>query len=431
MRPLLSAGCLLKWNFPADVAQLVEQSIRNRQVSGSIPLVGSIVFVASLHTALRFSILEELSCLTAAGSARVRPRPCRTLFVATLQTASRFFSPQETVQPYSSGPGACSASPLSHTFCRYAPPYFGNILNAISMRDDHSSTLRNLTVAKLKPTAIVLPFLVPERSYSLIRIFIARVFVFVSLAGMQASAQTLVSAEKNPDLPTNPIAQKLIAAAKVYFRDTAEFPMKQVTTMNITDSAGKIRRPTTAVGDYLFRGYSKKNGSANATFHSNISMWAAFRGAKSARLITNGMFFTMLPGLQIYAGTDGYNIEDDPAAQQIPRVRLSPTKPCPTFSATKNPGMYLPDEACGESEFYLDVDSKLQKFTFESAGLPVQLKLDPLGNCTLLRYHAEVTFQSVTLPDEKAPFLVPALATSTLTTNKGTIVVTSKYEPKR
>jgi hypothetical protein len=45
-------GKLLK----ADVAQLVEQPIRNRQVSGSSPLVGSILFVfsRSLHSFIRF-----------------------------------------------------------------------------------------------------------------------------------------------------------------------------------------------------------------------------------------------------------------------------------------------------------------------------------------------------------------------------------------
>jgi hypothetical protein len=37
---------VLNWAWPAqaDVAQLVEQPIRNRQVSGSSPLVGSILF---------------------------------------------------------------------------------------------------------------------------------------------------------------------------------------------------------------------------------------------------------------------------------------------------------------------------------------------------------------------------------------------------
>lgn len=33
---------MLKFNAEADVAQLVEQSIRNRQVIGSSPIVGSI-----------------------------------------------------------------------------------------------------------------------------------------------------------------------------------------------------------------------------------------------------------------------------------------------------------------------------------------------------------------------------------------------------
>ena len=36
-----SARCKALKTQSADVAQLVEQSIRNRQVSGSIPLVGS------------------------------------------------------------------------------------------------------------------------------------------------------------------------------------------------------------------------------------------------------------------------------------------------------------------------------------------------------------------------------------------------------
>ena len=33
----------------ADVAQLVEQPIRNRQVSGSTPLVGSSIFISNIY----------------------------------------------------------------------------------------------------------------------------------------------------------------------------------------------------------------------------------------------------------------------------------------------------------------------------------------------------------------------------------------------
>jgi hypothetical protein len=46
----------------ADVAQLVEQSIRNRQVIGSSPIVGSSIPVALLHPALVFSFPLHESC---------------------------------------------------------------------------------------------------------------------------------------------------------------------------------------------------------------------------------------------------------------------------------------------------------------------------------------------------------------------------------
>src|SRR6185312_418963 len=56
----------------ADVAQLVEQSIRNRQVIGSSPIVGSIVSVAPLQHRLEFPFrpTRSFDAPVAAGSAR-------------------------------------------------------------------------------------------------------------------------------------------------------------------------------------------------------------------------------------------------------------------------------------------------------------------------------------------------------------------------
>ena len=51
-----------KIKHEADVAQLVEQSIRNRQVIGSSPIVGSILPVASLHTARESRCGPKLLC---------------------------------------------------------------------------------------------------------------------------------------------------------------------------------------------------------------------------------------------------------------------------------------------------------------------------------------------------------------------------------
>jgi hypothetical protein len=52
----------------ADVAQLVEQSIRNRQVIGSSPIVGSIVFCrfAPARSSLFLTAKRSRTCGTAA-----------------------------------------------------------------------------------------------------------------------------------------------------------------------------------------------------------------------------------------------------------------------------------------------------------------------------------------------------------------------------
>ena len=264
----------------------------------------------------------------------------------------------------------------------------------------------------------------------MIKVFSPVVLVCLLSLTTLSSAQTLVTSEKAPESSGNPAFDNLVSATKVYFRDTAELPMVQVTTVTVTDKAGRVRKPSTISGDYLFHGYSKNAKTANVTFHTNVSMWAAFRGARMAKALLNGGFFTMMPGLQIYSENNEYTFEDDAGAQDEPRIKLIPSKPCAVFTWIEMPESYLPKHPCGEMQFDLDADSKLQKFTFESAGLPAELKLGPLGSCSLLRYHTEITFQSVTLPDEKVPFLVPAQVTTTLTTSKGTIVLDNKFQPK-
>ncbi len=255
--------------------------------------------------------------------------------------------------------------------------------------------------------------------------------LIVLTMNLGALAQKAEKADaSSTEVALNAAHSQLVKAAKLYFRDTAELPMVQVTTVNVTAAAGKAHKPITITAEYLFHGYSKNNNIANATFRTKVSMWAALRGERNAKMSMNGIFFTMMPGLQIYSEADGYALEEGTGAQKIQRIKMSPIKSCPIFSLMQISESYLPEHPCGEMDFDLDKDSKLQKFMFDSAGLPGQLQLYPFGKCTLLRYHAEVTFQSVTLPDETAPFLVPSQVTTTVETSKGSIVLVSKYQPK-
>jgi hypothetical protein len=270
-----------------------------------------------------------------------------------------------------------------------------------------------------------------DGSYSLMRISKNAFLGCLVWLTTICSAQTLVAPGTPAEPSGNPAFDNLVAASKIYFRDTTELPMIQISTVTVTDKSGKSRKPNTLTGEYLFHGYSKNTETANATMHFNISLWAAFRGAKMAKSSMNGSVFTMMPGTQMYSENKEYTFEDDAGAQNEPRIKLIPSKPCAVFTFIEMQETYLPQHPCGEMQFDLDTDSKLKKFTYESAGLPAQLKMAPFGNCSLLKYHTEITFQPVTLPDEKAPFLVPAQVVTTLTTDKGTIVLASKFQPKR
>jgi hypothetical protein len=140
----------------------------------------------------------------------------------------------------------------------------------------------------------------------------------------------------------------------------------------------------------------------------------------------------MVPGLRLYAERNYYELHV-PASQQADEpitAELTPLKPCAGFTMKKLAQSYIPDQPCGSSEFQLGNGMAFQRFSFEALGLPTPVKMDPFGRCTLRRYHADVSFQSVNLPGDTEPFLVPKQVTATLETDKGTILISSDYQPK-
>lgn len=223
----------------------------------------------------------------------------------------------------------------------------------------------------------------------------------------------------------------LQTAAHRYFRDTAELPMVQTTTFSVTDHSGRTRKPKTITTTYVFHGYSKASQTANATFNGHESLWAMLRGSKTMKVSMNGAMWTIIPGIRLYG--DAYSMQIDQSANSNGSItaQFTPIKPCPPFAMTKFSQYYLPDHSCGPGEFQLGNDLTFQKFSSDIPGLPAPVKLDPFGQCTLRSYHADVTFQSVNLPGESDPFLVPKQATATLETDKGTIVISSSYQPKQ
>jgi hypothetical protein len=146
----------------------------------------------------------------------------------------------------------------------------------------------------------------------------------------------------------------------------------------------------------------------------------------------NGALWTMMPGLRLYAERNDYELHvfGSQRADQPITAELTPVKPCAAFTMKKLAGYYIPDQPCGPSQFQLGNDLVFQRFSFEAGGVPAPVKMDPFGHCTLRRYHADVSFQSVNLPGDTEPSLVPKQVTATLEADKGTIVISSSYQPK-
>ncbi|HEV2987016.1 MAG TPA: hypothetical protein VG759_01135 [Candidatus Angelobacter sp.] len=146
----------------------------------------------------------------------------------------------------------------------------------------------------------------------------------------------------------------------------------------------------------------------------------------------NNSLWTMIAGITINNDLGDYKFEaqENGGSERLITARLTPTKSCATITMEKNPQVYFPDDVCGTSEYQLQDNLSFQKFVFDAAGLPASVNIASLGKSILRSYHVEIAFQKVTLAGDKEPFLVPKQVTAKLESNKGSVVITSLYEPK-
>src|SRR5436305_910895 len=63
------------------------------------------------------------------------------------------------------------------------------------------------------------------------------------------------TAQPEQTLPSKLTSEQLLHSAKVYFRDTTEFPLVQTTTVSVSDSSGRIRKAKPYSRTATFQGY--------------------------------------------------------------------------------------------------------------------------------------------------------------------------------
>ncbi|HEX7285016.1 MAG TPA: hypothetical protein VF532_02480 [Candidatus Angelobacter sp.] len=262
------------------------------------------------------------------------------------------------------------------------------------------------------------------------RISISLAFMLFAIAGVRAQT-TPVSETRTPAPETLTLTQ-LAAAAKTYVRDSAEFPLKMQLSMVAMNSSGQTIKRDHATGNYDFHGYNPRAETGNA--HMSVQTDGIFHSAKGMLPTAwNSAMAGLLPFMVLSKNVEeqySLKMADFPGNNLLLAVLTPLPGPCPglKWSAKNN----IPESYCGPSKFGLvKEDLSLQEFSFEASGLPLSAEVKPFGRCEILRYHSEVEFQKVTLPDDPKPFVVPKHVEVTVETDKGKLIMISDFAPRK
>lgn len=225
----------------------------------------------------------------------------------------------------------------------------------------------------------------------------------------------------------NPTLAQFSKAAKVYLRDSAEFPLSERVEVTFTDRAGHVRKHKTGKYKYDFHGYNARSNEGKVRWE--YSWRTALLGGPVKKAVYATSLPTSLLGVLLLPIEKNATIMPGASADLV-AVAISPGGDCDPFQ-WKNEA-YAPHSFCGSLEVQARKDDfVLKHFTFEAARFPVPATMDIFGHVNILRYHIEMEFQKAFLPDDPKPFLVPKLVTVTVETDKGKLVMAGNYTPTK
>ncbi len=236
-----------------------------------------------------------------------------------------------------------------------------------------------------------------------------------------ASATLFVSAvsslAQTANAPKEVSFDQVRAAARTTLRDSAEFPLRLEIVTIFRDKSGKIISQKKGSTDYNFHGFNPRSGKANFDL----------RGSRGAFASAVNTFFaiSMLGSVVWQDAETAYNIQiaDDAAQPAMVSARLTPPACDPFVWSDKHQAV---ESYCGTSELYLHrQDLSLDHYDFEASGLPAPAMVKPFGNTTILRVHVSYDFQSITIPTDPKPYLLPQHMITTIETDKGTLQIST------
>jgi len=217
---------------------------------------------------------------------------------------------------------------------------------------------------------------------------------------------------------------QIAKATKVYFRDSAEFPLRMYVELTITDASGHVRKHKSGKFDYDFHGYNSRSGNANTHLHGPRSL------INVALSISASSLFPMTLLTPDAEKNYTFTIVEPPSAPGFISGHFAPIPPCEAVKWSQD--AYTPQGLCGPLDLQLNrEDVSLQRFTFDEKGLPGNAHIDVIGSVTVSSYHVEADFQKLLITGDPTPFLVPKLVSVTVETDKGKIIMRADYSAKK
>jgi hypothetical protein len=212
-------------------------------------------------------------------------------------------------------------------------------------------------------------------------------------------------------------------ATKIYFRDSAEFPMLMNVELTLTDTSGRVRKHKTGRFDYNFHGYNSR--SANASLN--------VRGPKPLIKAAAALALSSLTAIAVLT-PDAEKVFvvtlAAPAESGIISVQMVSVSPCGVTRWVDQ--LSSPEQPCGPLNLQLKKDDvSLQRFTFDQTRVPLAAHIDSVGAVTISSYHVEDEFQKVMISGDPNPFLVPKTFTIIMETDKGKVVLRADYSVKK
>jgi len=187
-----------------------------------------------------------------------------------------------------------------------------------------------------------------------------------------------------------PDVQRVMALAKMYFRDCAELPMDVAVTTVVTDARGKLKRRSQAAARLLFRGYNQEGGRFSLSASSGWTNPRAMRESMSGDL---AVFFVAMGLVPRKEGEPHFEIQQ-PARPGEPFLVNVKAGECSAFKLLDR--FVFPQKPCISTQFRLAGDPAgdlvFQHFSFEVVNLPAAARIADFGDVQVLGYHCEGDF---------------------------------------